>query len=186
MLLPQSTVVARSFTMFRNFLRCLFCVWLTLSRVAFAEGGCPPGEVPYTTSTNPGGCWPGPNYGKHEDAPQPYTPPRPKWVNLWGAVASDGQLEHFGTASGKMSRPQAENEALFACRAKGGRQCKVENWYGNSCIATAVGEKGWSSQAAKTLDEAIPLAMQGCRGPANDYDSTCHIYYTACSLPAQN
>lgn len=149
----------------------LFCA------VSHAQTACPPGMEEYGA----GVC----GYSQSEQPAQQVPPqqaprePPPKWLNLWGAIATDGPGGHLGTAVNMSSRDVAEQSALADCRTKGGSNCKLENTYGNACAAMIVGDTGHNSNSAATLDDAIKLGIKTCSKAG---DTNCHVYYSACSL----
>ena len=148
---------------------------LLLNGVVHAEGGCPPGLIP-ASGTDINSCVPiPPGYYTQTAAPQP-----PQWADRWLAVATDSIRGSLGTATGMPSRGNAERAAIADCQAKGGTQCKLDVSYGNGCAAMIVGDGGYNSNGAATVDEAVQLGMKIC---ANAGHANCHVYYSVCSLP---
>ena len=150
----------------------------SLSITAHAEGGCPPGWMPYSsTSINSCGLIPG--YDEQQQtAPEP-RPPR--WESRWGAIATDGKKGILGVASGAPSQSIAERIAIADCHAKGG-DCKLQVSYANSCGVMVVDEGGFNVGNAATLDQAVQSGMKVCHeaGAAN-----CRVYYSTCSPPVR-
>jgi hypothetical protein len=152
---------------------CLFALLLAATAVhaqqdcggmANAGGVCVPPDVAM------------PNY--QQQAPQP--PPQ-KWVDHYGAIATDPIKSILGTAVDQTSQSQAEQAAFADCQAKGGTACKQDIWYVNQCVAMVVGKTGYNTKAGATIDEAVQAAMKVCSAATGN----CHAYYTACSLPAR-
>lgn len=162
----------------------LFGLLLLLGNVVHAEGGCPPGLIP-ASGTDINSCVPIPPgyYSNQQQAlPQPPPPPISRWASRWGAIATDGPGGHLGVATNLASKGDAEQIAVTDCQAKGGSPCAIEVAYDNECAAMVVGHTEHSSNAAATLDEAIHLGMLTCNKAG---DTNCHVYYSACSLPAR-
>jgi hypothetical protein len=99
-----------------------------------------------------------------------------------GAIATDGVKGSLGTTTGMANREQAEKTAMSDCKAKGGSKCKLDVAYDNECAAMVVGNKGYSVNAASTVDADSQIAMKICGA---DGDTSCHVYYSACSLPVR-
>lgn len=140
-----------------------------------AEGNCPAGYSPIGATdgqTGTQGCAPTPGYNQV---------PTAHWENRWGAMATDDVKGVVRSAVGASNRDQAESKALAGCKADGGLRCKVELAYYNQCAAMTVGDNNHNITSAATLNEAIQLSLKTCSS-ATDH---CHVYRTACSLPAQ-
>lgn len=153
-------------------------VWLALISVLLlfagsvqAEGGCPPGMIPYRVN-DMSSCGPFP-------AGQAQAP-AVKWQSRWGAIATyepDGSL---GTATDRPSENDAAQTALADCQSKHGASCKVQLTYHDQCAAMVVSDKGYNTQSAATTDIAAQNGMEVCH---HSGDPNCHVYYSACSLP---
>lgn len=146
-----------------------------VSGIAYAEGGtCPPGYYPISS---PGvmGCAPFPD--REGSSPREATP-RVKWVDRWGAIASDNRTGNIGTIGGQTSKRKARQLALERC----GTGCKIDMIYYNQCAAIAWGTGSYSVNGAATTGEASTRAMNVCQQGAND----CKIVFTECSLPARS
>ncbi len=154
-------------------MRCLLAAVLLLAAgAAGAEGGCPPGMIPYS-GTNMSSCGPMPaGYG------QPAQPAGPHWETRWGAIATDGAKAALGAVSGMRSKRQAKKLALAQCRAEGGTKCKLDLAYYNQCAVMVTGDKLYMSQGAPTIELATRLALASCE----EADTNCHVYYSACSM----
>lgn len=114
-------------------------------------------------------------------------PPRPsgKWIKTWGAIAKDVDGTDAGVSVGKLSRNEAEKEAINECTAGGGRNCKPLFAYRNQCVAYSSGLKpdgrAWEAQSsAATIELASSQALQSC---ADNGGKECRILYTACTDP---
>ncbi len=154
---------------------------LLLSTMSHAQTACPPGMEEYGA----GVCGYSQSEESAQQAPQQQFPqkqaPPTRWATRWGAVATDGPGGHLGAVTDLSSKSEAERAAIADCRAKGGLQCAVEISYDNECAAMAVGDKIHNVTADVTLDKAIQSSIKTCR----EADTNCHVYYTACSLPAR-
>lgn len=158
---------------------------LLLASVVHAEGNCPSGYYPIGAPPGQGGpqgCAPIPGYNNSQQQAQSQPlPPPPQWASRWGAIATDGPKGSLGTASGLSSKGDAERVALDDCSAKGGTQCKVDIAYDNECAAVVVGDGGYNTPAAATVDKAVEIGMKTC----STTTTNCHVYYSACSLPVR-
>ena len=158
----------------------LICFLLLLIGEAHAEGNCPPGQYPIGTpqgQIGPQGCAPIPGYNQQQAQPQP---PPERWVDQWGAIATDGPGGHFGADTSSQSQAVAEQIAVSRCKINGGSICEVEISYRNGCAAMVVGHLQHSSNSAPTQNEAVHTGMKVCTDAG---DTNCHVYYSDCSPP---
>jgi len=161
----------------------LFGLLMFSAGVVHADGECPPGMF----ATNPAGtqgpvsCAPIPGYDQQQGQQQTPQPP-PQWASRWGAIATDEPKGVLGAVTGLSSKSEAQQAALADCHAKGGAPCKLEIAYDNECAALVVGKKDYSINTGATASAANQLAMKTCSA---DGDPSCHVYYSACSLPAR-
>ncbi|MDR2220309.1 MAG: DUF4189 domain-containing protein [Methylobacillus sp.] len=109
-------------------------------------------------------------------------PPSPVWEDRWGAVATDAPHGIFGSAANMRSKSSAEQTAMADCKAKGGINCIVENWYSNSCAVMVVGDGGYNVTARDTLVEATERGMRYCTDAKR---TNCRVHFSTCSLPVQ-
>jgi hypothetical protein len=160
----------------------LFGMLLLLGSVVHAEGGCPPGMIP-ASGTDINSCVPIPPgyYSNQAPAPAP-APAPPRWIDQWGAIATDFAHSSAGASVNQPNREAAEQAAIANCQSNGGSTCKVELWYTNQCAAMAVSDTGHNAKAGVTLDAANQAAMKVCNEAG---DTNCRVYYSACSLPVQ-
>ncbi|WP_353506087.1 DUF4189 domain-containing protein [Variovorax sp. J22P240] len=163
-----------------RFLLALLLGLSSLRITAHAEGGCPPGWMPYS-STNISSCGliPGYNNPQQQAAPQP-TPPR--WADRWGAVVADIPRGVVGASANMFNRQAAEQSAMADCSAQDGKNCKLETWYSNGCVVLVVGDGGYNVTAEATLDRATALGTKFCTDAKR---TNCHVYYSACSPPVR-
>lgn len=162
-----------------NSLLRLAIVFLLLSMCALhAQTACPPGMIPYGA----GVC----GYDNSQQLPpqeQPaMRPPPERWMERWGAIATDGPAGILGVATSMPSQSEAEQQAMIDCQLKGGKQCKLDGSYSNQCTAVVVGSKGYSVNLGLSVDAAVQKGMTKCSSTGG---SGCHVYYSACSLPVQ-
>jgi hypothetical protein len=152
---------------------------LCSSFIAHAENGCPSGMIPYS-GTDTSSCGPIPP-GYYQNNQGQRTPPI-RWISKWGALATDTDtgFGSVGVAANFYSKGEAESEALSDCKARGGVNCKLQNWYSNGCVAMIMGKTGFNVGSKSTLNETIESGMKICKDAG---DSNCHVYYSACSLP---
>lgn len=88
-----------------------------------------------------------------------------------------------GVAVGKLSRSEAEGEAVGQCIQSGGQGWRASFAYKNQCVAAVVptsGRGGTSFGGGETVEKAIELARGVCRKGGGD---GCHSVYTACTAP---
>jgi hypothetical protein len=143
---------------------------------AYAEGGCPQGQIPYS-GTNIGSCGPIPGYGQERQAvPQP---PPPEWASRWGAIAADAVpvTVFVGHSAGMLSRASAEQFAMSDCHAKGGISCEILVSYANACGSIAVGNSSYVASGGATQEEAIQKSLHICSANTTN----CRTAYTTCS-----
>lgn len=150
---------------------------LSLSGHSMAEGGCPAGMIPYSgTDINSCGPIPAGYYESSATAPRPDPPVR--WADTWGAIATDGIKGSLGTAVRMPSKEEAKRTALSQCRANGGLNCEVDLEYYNQCAVMVVGDKGYNTARAATIEKATQLGEKTC----GSTDTNCRVYYADCSL----
>jgi hypothetical protein len=161
-------------------LRWLLTLLLFLiAGMAHAQTACPPGMTPYGV----GVC----GYDNSQQQPaqqaQPQLPPPPpQWATRWGAIATDAKHGALGAVTDLPSQIEAADAAIAACQSKGGSDCKIQITYDNECAAMVVGDRVFDVTADTTVDKAVQAGMNSCSA-ANDH--TCHVYYSACSLPVR-
>lgn len=158
--------------------RWLLCVTLLLTgHKVNAQAACPPGMIPYSTGSDNSAC--GPDDSQQQAPARQQLPPRQRWEDRWGAIATDGPGGSFGASTNMLSRNSAENRALVECHSKKMNVCSIELWYRDACAAMVIGDNRHTSNYAPTESEAVQIGMQKC----NAVDTNCHVYYSACSLP---
>ncbi|WP_082611144.1 DUF4189 domain-containing protein [Lysobacter sp. Root916] len=153
---------------------------MTASLRAKGEGQCPPGYIQS----------PGPEQGVVNCVPLPGSQAGdtgntgPRWQSRWGAIAFDfGETNvGIGVSVAASSKRRAKNEAIADCRAKGGRNCRINLIYDNQCAVVIAGFGYSRSQGGPTVEIAADHGMRECeKSGAKD----CQVYYKACSLPEQ-
>ena len=148
---------------------------ILLSRPAFAEGGCPPGQVPQQgngwkscvpmgSSSQPTG--PGDNFRG------------PSRVARWTALAADTSKGILGGGLNKASEDEAISGAMSDCSNQGGTDCKFIGDVKNQCIAVAVGTTRFATSAGPTQMTAEKLAVAKC---AESGSTECKPHYSACT-----
>ena len=154
--------------------------WLTATCLlgggiaAHAEGGCPQGQYP-VSGQGWQGCNDIPGYGQNQAQPQTA---RIRWLDHWGAIATDEPSGSLGVSTDMPSSKQAESSALADCQSKHGADCKVQITYRNQCVAMVVGGKIFNVNPGTTIAQASQAGLKTCSTAAND----CHVYYSNCSL----
>ncbi|KIQ23071.1 DUF4189 domain-containing protein [Xanthomonas campestris] len=152
------------------------------SEVAFAEGGCPPGQYPIG-GQGAVACAPIPT-----ESAQPKAHPIGKWIKTWGAIASGSvdSIVNYGVSTGKISKAEAEEYALAECSSHGEQNCKVNLTYRNQCAAVATPQIN-GKPAAGTVNfigrENMPMAtsdaLAACK--KDNPKAQCDIIYKNCT-----
>ncbi|WP_369937764.1 DUF4189 domain-containing protein [Xanthomonas tesorieronis] len=145
----------------------------------FAQTACPIGVAAGSAA-----CGPTPSQGGAGYSQPPAPTPSGEWIKTWGAVAVAGSTGDVGLAVGKMSKKQAENEALVKCAQNGALDCKQGlSSYRNQCVALAwpntAGEKYIVSHGP-SKDAAAQDASSTCDKSAS---TGCRVVYSECSEP---
>ena len=152
---------------------------LGLSQIVHAEGGCPPGMIPYS-GTDIRSCGPmPPGYEQQTNQSRPQVMTM-RWTSKWGAIATDSLGHIAGAASDKQSEQDAKDAAVADCNRYDGKECKVAGTYSNQCIAIVSGDRHTDTVTAKTIDQATEQGMKHCH---EKNQNGCHVFYSACSLP---
>lgn len=119
---------------FKSFIFLAVCFY---TGAVYAENGCPPGQLPAQANGAIASCTPIPAgyYQQQSVAPQPSG----KWITTWGAIAqgSTDSAVIYGVTTGKLSKAEAEADALRRCGSRGLTNCKVAFRYHNQCVAIA-------------------------------------------------
>ncbi|MCC8468662.1 DUF4189 domain-containing protein [Xanthomonas phaseoli] len=156
---------------------------LYLPITAWAQG-CPPGQY-QIGGQGAIACAPIPQGSSQETAPAPR--PLGKWIKTWGAIASDGG-DNLGVAKGKLTKSDAQEEALSKCKSVSGKECQVDFVYENQCTAIAEPYKNESAlpgvlsyTGGPTIDVASSDALANCSKHNKGLD--CRVIYQACSEP---
>ncbi|WP_184375169.1 MULTISPECIES: DUF4189 domain-containing protein [Xanthomonas] len=139
---------------------------------ALAQTACPNGVAPGSPQ-----C--GPDSGtSRADSP----PPRPtgRWIKTWGAL-SKNRSGDMGFSAGKVSKDDAEAEAVERCESFGAGRCQVFETFNNQCISTAVTASGKAGIAvAPSKEAASSLAIKNCQ---SSFDAECKVTLAECSKP---
>lgn len=146
---------------------------------AYAEGGCPPGQIPYS-GTNINSCAPIPGYNQQQSS-QTITARPPEWESRWGAIVTDAEKGVIGSATGRKRKSEAKNAAIADCEAHGGTRCSVQMEYKNGCASLIVGDDIFHVTADATKEDAERVGIESCSGKTTN----CRAFFTACSPPVQ-
>ncbi|MCC4589505.1 DUF4189 domain-containing protein [Xanthomonas sp. NCPPB 1067] len=159
-----------------------FLLVLTSAFSAAAEQGCPPGQYPIG-GQGVAACAPIPQGGSGQQDPKPIG----KWIKTWGSVAHDPKNGILGVSLGKLSKREAEKDALNKCLEGGGASCKVWESYQNQCAAIAGPQKDGRDvpgapyfARGPSLEDVENRAKDGC---ASASGFRCGVLYSACSEP---
>lgn len=154
----------------------LVSLLMSASAAARAEGGCPPGQVPYTGTPAEGSaasiasCGPIPSNRRAVS---------PQWETRWGSIASGGE---YGIVTGLKSERQARKNAIAECQKRGGTTCKELLTFRDQCAAVVVSTSQSFAQAAASEEDAIGTGKKRC---AASNTGDCWVYYSGCSLPVR-
>lgn len=152
---------------------CLFALLLVTTTV-HAQQDC--GGM-----ANAGGQCVPPDVAMPEDQQQAPQLPAQKWVDHYGAIATDFSHGSVGIANDLQDQHAAEQAAISACQARGGVTCNVEITYRNQCAGLVAGDSGHNTKAGSTVADAMQKAMKTCEAA----DTNCRAFYnySGCSLP---
>lgn len=148
----------------------LLSLSLAVPSAASAEGGCPPGQVPYS-GTSLSSCGPIPSTQSRQ----------PEWESRWGAIATDLKGT-FGIATGMASERKAKKEALADCRSRGASSCTADFTFRDQCAAVVNSTTRTFSQSAATEAEAVRIGQRRCAASAS---GNCWVFYSGCSFPVK-
>ncbi|MCQ2994334.1 DUF4189 domain-containing protein [Pseudomonas quasicaspiana] len=172
-----------------RFSRFLIFLLVCVTNFAYAEGGCPPGQYPIG-GQGAVACAPLPQ----GNTQQSRSVPSGRWIKTWGAIAmgSIDSIANYGVTTGKLSKADAEADALRRCGSHGEQNCKVGLTYRNQCaviVEPQVEGKPMSGGTVRfigreTMSMASDDALALC---GKDHDkiinAECAIVYKACSEP---
>lgn len=155
---------------------------------ASAEGGCPAGQYPIG-GQGAVACAPMP-----QNNSQPQARPLGEWIKTWGAIAmgSIDSITSYGVTTGKLSKAEAEVDALIRCGSHGETNCRIGLSYRNQCAVVAephVNGKPFSEGysafiGASTVQKASKTALDKCNQANTEFaGAKCVIVYNACSEP---
>ena len=172
----------------RNRLFILFFAVVLFSAAANvdAEGNCPPGFYPIG-GQGVQGCAPIPgasNGGAGTQTPAPRVPTG-EWIKTWGAIAVSPSTSDAGVSTAKLSRQDAESEAVRKCASSGAKDCVVDFAYRNQCASWVIpsGRSGKGKSglgAGPTPETARASALRSCK---NDQAGSCVEFYADCTEP---
>ncbi|KAB7761928.1 DUF4189 domain-containing protein [Xanthomonas sp. LMG 12461] len=171
-----------------NSVRLLCVLFCVTSGYAWAEQGCPPGQIPAQSNGNMASCGPIPP-GYYQAQPAPAPRPSGKWIPTWGSVAvgSLGLERNYGVSTGKLTKEDAEKDAMARCSKHGEKDCKIGLSYFNQCVA--VGEPQINGKPnllgyvhivgdAKP-EEAAAAAKSACQ--RDNPENKCKVIYESCT-----
>ncbi|GJM02108.1 MAG: hypothetical protein DHS20C08_06090 [Rhodomicrobium sp.] len=83
--------------------------------------------------------------------------------NNYGAIAVSPSTKALGWSYNYKSKAYAKSVALAHCR-KHASDCRIANWFRNSCGAIAFGKKGgWGADWGRSIKQAKWKAVKRCR-----------------------
>ncbi|MCC8626056.1 DUF4189 domain-containing protein [Xanthomonas vesicatoria] len=158
-----------------------FLLLASTTGISRAEQGCPPGQYPIG-GQGVAACAPIPQENSAQESR-----PLGKWINTWGAIASDGG-DNLGVSTGERKKTDAQNSAVSKCKELSKKDCKVEFTYYNQCSAIAepyINDKAipgtMAYAGAPNTDAASENALSLCK--KENLKANCRIIYKECSKP---
>lgn len=159
--------------------------------VVYAENGCPPGQLPAQANGAITSCTPIPS-GYYQSQSVPAPRPSGKWITTWGAIAmgSIDDTKNYGVTTGKLSKAEAEADALRRCASHGEKDCRVFISYHNQCAAIAEPQTNGlpisagrvSFARAVSIPEATKIAQTDCKKTNSSVLGVdCKMVYQACT-----
>lgn len=148
---------------------------LAIPASAFAEGGCPPGQIPYSGTPSAGSAASMATCG-----PIPVNrAATPQWETRWGAIASGGA---FGIVTDMKSERAAKKAAIAECQKRGGTTCGMMLAFRNQCAAVVSSSTKSFANGAAHEEDAVAAGQEQCK---KSNTGECWVYYSGCSLPVQ-
>lgn len=105
------------------------------------------------------------------------------WKLTWGAIAVDSTTGDVGTATGKFSKHDAEQQALGRCRTRGAEKCELLLSYEHQCAVIVWPGPNTGrvvAQGAATIDSATEIALPKCEQLGG---RDCKVLYSDCTKP---
>ncbi|TWQ48723.1 DUF4189 domain-containing protein [Xanthomonas vasicola] len=157
----------------KNFVIFLFMIFLAES--GYCQTACPVGVVPGSPQ-----CGPDSGTSRGDAAP-----PRPtgEWIRTWGAIVGAGSSSQAWASIGKLSKKDAEADALDQCESAGVKDCSVEFTYRNQCVAVASASSANTKTGiggAPEISTAKNNALHICE---KNGGSDCSVIYSDCTKP---
>jgi Domain of unknown function (DUF4189) len=105
--------------------------------------------------------------------------PRDASSDAFTAIALSTDSLAWGASWQANTKAEAYGRALNYCQKNGGKQCKVEMWASNSCVALATSEDGaWAVDWNDSKAVAGAKVLQTCR---NDKGKNCSVKFSVCA-----
>ncbi|QDE38918.1 DUF4189 domain-containing protein [Luteibacter pinisoli] len=156
--------------------RLPFFILLIVSCSTYAEGGCPPGQVPQQ-GNGWMACVPS---GSASPSGSSSEFVGPSYEARWIALATDNAKALLGKSSESRTEDAAKGSAMSDCVTQGGTACHVVVTAKNGCVAMVVGDHRLATESAPTKKAAEDKATQSC---VSNPDTNCSLYYSACVAP---
>ncbi|WP_223875547.1 MULTISPECIES: DUF4189 domain-containing protein [Xanthomonas] len=133
----------------------------------------------------PQGVQPGAAQCLPDDGQSAPARPTGEWIKTWGAVVGSDHSGEAWTTVGKLTKEDAEDEAVSECKKAGASDCRIRISYQNQCVAMAspVAAGGTATVGGKSKEVAGRRALSICQKNNN---SECTIIYSDCTAPIFN
>lgn len=163
--------------------RLIFALLLIFTSASLAQTACPVGVAAGSAQCGPSPLQHLPSRSERQEAPITIMVPTGEWLNTWGAMATDWSTGNMGVSVGKISKIDAERQALSECTGLGSKGCEIAVAYRNQCGVIASAKPGTGGlvifQGGFSVQVATDIAMPKCR--AGKSGESCEIVYSDCS-----
>lgn len=167
----------------KRIFKILLILLLTPGLPALAEQGCPPGQYPIG-GQGVAACAPIPQGSSGQQESRSLG----KWIKTWGAISLDkSSVGALGVSTGKLSKSEAEQDAIAGCVKAGGKECQKWNSYKNQCAAVAEPYQNGRSSAGtihfRTGASPEKIKIEVEKNCSAENKTQCRVIYEACSEP---
>ncbi|WP_429199644.1 DUF4189 domain-containing protein [Luteibacter sp. W1I16] len=161
----------------RAYVKIALLAALSRTALAYAEGGCPPGQVPQQ-GNGWRSCIPVNGASQQQGPSDNFV--GPQWTARWISVAVDTDKAILGKSAESRTEAEAENSAVRDCASQGGLTCHAIVTAKNGCVAMVVGNNRLTTAGDPIQRKAEAKAIDSCKSSP---DTNCTVYYSACVQP---